>query len=79
MRSRPQILYAPQMTLITLTAASYAHKPGGVKTAILIHFVSWIAQFAGHFLAEGRSPALLDNLLGGTYSPSASSRVSRPV
>ena len=24
-----------------------------------------VAQFASHFLAEGRAPALLDNLLGG--------------
>jgi 2-hydroxy fatty acid dioxygenase len=26
------------------------------------HVASWIAQFAGHGLAEGRAPALFDNL-----------------
>lgn len=31
------------------------------------HVVSWIAQFMGHGLAEGRAPALLDNLLGGDF------------
>ena len=30
--------------------------------AIGIHIVSWVAQFAGHGLFEGRAPALLDNL-----------------
>ncbi|KAH9927108.1 DUF962-domain-containing protein [Epithele typhae] len=58
------ILYTPQMILTTLSAAAYAHKPGGMDTALYAHVVSWIFQFAGHFLAEGRSPALLDNLLG---------------
>jgi len=29
-----------------------------------LNFVSWIAQFLGHGLAEGRAPALIDNLLG---------------
>ena len=53
------------MVLTILTAASYAHKPEAFYNAFLVHFSSWIAQFAGHFLAEGRSPALLDNLLGG--------------
>jgi len=27
--------------------------------------LSWVAQFAGHGLAEKRAPALLDDLLGG--------------
>jgi len=30
----------------------------------LFSFFSWIAQFLGHGLAEGRAPALLDNILG---------------
>ena len=60
------------MVLMTLTSVSYAHKAGGIKVATITHIVSWLAQFAGHFIAEGRSPALLDNLLGGTS-------VSRPV
>ena len=60
-----QLLYTPQMILTILTAASFAHKPDAFNTALLIHVSSWVAQFAGHFLAEGRSPALLDNLVGG--------------
>ena len=30
--------------------------------AIGIHIASWVAQFVGHGLFEGRAPALLDNL-----------------
>ncbi|TFK92993.1 DUF962-domain-containing protein [Polyporus arcularius HHB13444] len=58
------LLYTPQMILTLLTSAAFAHKPGSFNTALLIHIASWVFQFAGHFLAEGRSPALLDNLLG---------------
>ncbi|KAL1704369.1 hypothetical protein EV121DRAFT_280438 [Schizophyllum commune] len=32
--------------------------------ALALHVTSWLFQFAGHGLAEGRAPALLDNLLG---------------
>ncbi|KAI0751471.1 DUF962-domain-containing protein [Daedaleopsis nitida] len=57
-------LYTPQMVLTILTAASFSHNPDAFSKALMIHVSSWIAQFAGHFLAEGRSPALLDNLVG---------------
>ena len=60
-----QLVYFPQQAAIILTAASFSHKADAIQTALYIHVGSWIAQFAGHFLAEGRSPALLDNLLGG--------------
>ena len=30
--------------------------------AVAVHIFSWIAQFIGHGLFEGRAPALLDNL-----------------
>jgi 2-hydroxy fatty acid dioxygenase len=33
-----------------------------VKWAGGLHVMAWIAQFMGHGLAEGRAPALLDNL-----------------
>jgi 2-hydroxy fatty acid dioxygenase len=33
------------------------------KWAIAINVVSWIAQFIGHGVFEGRAPALLDNLI----------------
>ncbi|SZF04875.1 unnamed protein product [Blumeria hordei] len=33
------------------------------KIAIAINLVSWLAQFYGHIVHEGRAPALLDNLV----------------
>jgi len=38
-----------------------------VKWASGLHVTSWIAQFAGHGLAEGRAPALFDNLFQSFY------------
>ncbi|KAL9619546.1 MAG: hypothetical protein Q9160_005822 [Pyrenula sp. 1 TL-2023] len=32
-----------------------------------IHIVSWIAQFVGHGVYEGRAPALLDNLVQAIF------------
>jgi len=59
------LLYTPQFTLSLLSATAYAHSnQSHLKYAAIIHGVSWIAQFAGHGLAEKRAPALLDNLLG---------------
>ncbi|KAI0080700.1 DUF962-domain-containing protein [Panus rudis PR-1116 ss-1] len=57
-------LYTPQMILSVLSAIAFAHKPDALNYAIPLHVVAWIAQFAGHGLAEKRSPALLDNLIG---------------
>ncbi|KAI0771954.1 DUF962-domain-containing protein [Trametes elegans] len=57
-------LFTPEWVLIGLTSASFAYRPDAMKIAGAIHVVSWLAQFSGHFFAEGRSPALLDNLLG---------------
>ncbi|EGO01633.1 hypothetical protein SERLA73DRAFT_177050 [Serpula lacrymans var. lacrymans S7.3] len=58
------ILYAPQMVLSLLTATALSYQPDGITKAGVVHVVSWIAQFLGHGLAEGRAPALLDNILG---------------
>ncbi|OJT10541.1 hypothetical protein TRAPUB_12979 [Trametes pubescens] len=58
------LIYTPEWLVIGLNAAAYARKPDGLKNALLLHVASWVAQFSGHFFAEGRSPALLDNLLG---------------
>ncbi|KAG1753747.1 uncharacterized protein EDB91DRAFT_1099659 [Suillus paluster] len=58
------LLYAPQMVVSLLTATAYASRPDGIRDAIIVQVVSWIAQFLGHGLAEGRAPALLDNILG---------------
>lgn len=30
--------------------------------AVIVHIVSWIAQFIGHGKYEGRKPALVDNV-----------------
>ena len=36
-----------------------------MKLALLVQLFSWLSQFIGHGAAEGRAPALLDNLLQG--------------
>lgn len=36
----------------------------GFAIAVGLHIFSWIAQFIGHGVYEGRAPALLDDLLG---------------
>ncbi|KZT12904.1 DUF962-domain-containing protein [Laetiporus sulphureus 93-53] len=56
--------YVPQMTLSVLMANAYSYTHNSFKHAAAIHIVCWIAQFAGHYGPEGRSPALLDNLIG---------------
>src|SRR6267154_3340569 len=56
------------MVVSLLTATAYAYRPDGIRDAIIVQVVSWVAQFLGHGLAEGRAPALLDNILGGTLS-----------
>jgi uncharacterized membrane protein YGL010W len=35
--------------------------------AIGIHIVSWLVQFVGHGVFEGRAPALLDNLVQAIF------------
>jgi uncharacterized membrane protein YGL010W len=40
---------------------------GTNKIAIIVHVVSWIAQFIGHGKFEGRAPALLDNLFQAVF------------
>lgn len=37
------------------------------KRAIALHIASWIAQFVGHGVYEGRAPALLDNLVQALF------------
>lgn len=38
--------------------------PNSWKIGLFIHIIAWLAQFYGHGVYEGRSPALLDNLFG---------------
>lgn len=56
------------MAATVLTATAFSYKPGYTTQAALLHAFSWIAQFIGHGVAEGRAPALLDNLIGGRTS-----------
>lgn len=35
--------------------------------ALGVHIFSWIAQFVGHGIFEGRAPALLDNLVQAIF------------
>lgn len=37
------------------------------QVALGVHVVSWIAQFIGHGVFEGRAPALLDNLVQAIF------------
>lgn len=37
------------------------------KIAIGVHIASWLAQFVGHGIYEGRAPALLDNLVQAVF------------
>ncbi|KAK4086648.1 hypothetical protein Purlil1_9038 [Purpureocillium lilacinum] len=37
------------------------------QLALVVHVVSWIAQFIGHGAFEGRAPALLDNLVQAIF------------
>lgn len=60
------MIYTPQSILSVLSATSVAQNPDNWKYALALHVVCWIAQFYGHGVHEKRSPALLDNLIGGS-------------
>lgn len=55
------------MIVSLLTATAFAHKQNALTVAGGVQAFSWVAQFLGHGLAEHRAPALLDNLLGGSF------------
>ena len=58
---------------LLLGATAYANhltSTYGMKAnyiAIGVHVFSWIAQFLGHGVFEGRAPALLDNLVQAIF------------
>jgi len=63
-----QLLQLPQIVLMTLSATAIVHNfPNLYVYAVGLQVLSWIMQFASHAFAEGRAPALLDNLVGGTF------------
>ena len=61
-------MYAPQQIVYLLTATTLARDPQNVKIALAVHVASWLFQFYGHGVHEGRAPALLDNIVGGEHS-----------
>jgi uncharacterized membrane protein YGL010W len=58
------LLYIPQLIATLLTATALSERENYKTIAWSVHVICWIAQFIGHGAAEGRAPALLDNLLG---------------
>lgn len=57
-------LYLVIVELTTNLLYSYTSDHSTVfKAAILVHIISWLLQFYGHFHYEKRSPAVLDNLI----------------
>ncbi|KAJ3300610.1 hypothetical protein HK104_009267 [Borealophlyctis nickersoniae] len=61
------LLYVPALLAMCSYANTFARSQhfgmNPQPAATLIHIASWIMQFIGHGAAEGRAPALLDNLL----------------
>lgn len=53
------------MALTLFSATAYASRPDGIKNAVIVQVISWVAQVLSHGLVEGRAPALVDNILGG--------------
>ncbi|KAH9963126.1 hypothetical protein BC827DRAFT_1129281 [Russula dissimulans] len=58
------LLYTPQAILSVLAANAFAQRADHQSVALIVHAACWIAQFIGHGFAEGRAPALLDNIVG---------------
>lgn len=59
------LAYTPILFCLSYAAWAFTVKfgAGAVSIAIGVHVVSWIVQFIGHGVFEGRAPALLDNLV----------------
>jgi uncharacterized membrane protein YGL010W len=56
----------PLLVGLNIAAAAFtAHVPNANLMALYIHLGSWIVQFIGHGVFEGRAPALLDSLVQG--------------
>lgn len=43
------------------------HLENTMNIAASVHIIAWLAQFYGHGVHEGRSPALLDNLFQAIF------------
>jgi len=62
-------MLAPLILAATAYANHLTYTYGSIanKWAIGIHISSWLAQFIGHGLFEGRAPALADNLVQAIF------------
>jgi uncharacterized membrane protein YGL010W len=58
---------AAALALAALPASTALLRAFGMRVAVGAHVVSWLAQFVGHGVYEGRSPALLDNLFQAIF------------
>ena len=63
------ILLAPLIMGGTAYANHLTHTHGSAANywALGVHGFSWVAQFIGHGVFEGRAPALLDNLVQALF------------
>eukprot|EP00047_Mylnosiga_fluctuans_P003084 m.227424 g.227424 ORF g.227424 m.227424 type:complete len:190 (-) comp11581_c0_seq1:64-633(-) len=50
-----------EMLFLSVTATAFAQHEDAIFTATIVHFASWALQFFGHFVFEGRAPALFDS------------------
>jgi 2-hydroxy fatty acid dioxygenase len=59
------VLFTPLLFGVTAYANYLTSTYGWAANswALSLHVVSWLAQFVGHGIFEGRAPALLDNLV----------------
>ncbi|KAH9847863.1 DUF962-domain-containing protein [Lenzites betulinus] len=58
------LIYTPEWILIALSSASFAYRTEWMPFVVILQIASWASQVIGHSCAEGRSPALAENLLG---------------
>eukprot|EP00008_Paramoeba_atlantica_P007041 CAMPEP_0201490108 /NCGR_PEP_ID=MMETSP0151_2-20130828/25082_1 /ASSEMBLY_ACC=CAM_ASM_000257 /TAXON_ID=200890 /ORGANISM="Paramoeba atlantica, Strain 621/1 / CCAP 1560/9" /LENGTH=159 /DNA_ID=CAMNT_0047875931 /DNA_START=161 /DNA_END=640 /DNA_ORIENTATION=+ len=57
------LLYAPILIGLWMSANYfYTTNEEAFFIALVVHICSWVSQFVGHGIFEGRSPALFDNL-----------------
>lgn len=83
-----QATYLPFMLAMYLTATFLANHvpswlplrdalggaPSSLPFGLVVFFNGWFWQFLGHFMFEGRAPALFDNLTQGESEPERRSR-----
>eukprot|EP00055_Hartaetosiga_balthica_P002289 m.3443 g.3443 ORF g.3443 m.3443 type:complete len:201 (+) comp2070_c0_seq1:82-684(+) len=62
------VLASALLAIGSMTAFYFqATNENAMMIATIVHVVGWIVQFYGHFVHEGRAPALFDNLFQSVY------------